>query len=51
MFTVQSSEVFTKHKSGYFSNSKLYREKWDRGQVFTIKRRSLIRGIHYERFH
>ena len=51
MFTVQSRGVFTQGKSGYFSNGKVYREKWDREKEFTVKRCSLIRGVHYERFH
>ena len=28
-----------------------YTEKWDREKVYTIKGCSLIRGVHYERFH
>ena len=33
MFTVHSRGVFTQDKSGYFSNSKVYRKKWDRESV------------------
>ena len=51
VFTVHSRGVFTQGKSGYFSNSKGYGKKWDREKVFTIKGCSLIRGVHYERFH
>ena len=51
MFTVHSRGVFTQAKSDYISNSKVYRKKWDREKVFTIKECSLIRGVHYERFH
>ena len=51
MFTVHSRGVFTQDKSDYISNSKVYRKKWDREKVFTIKGCSLIRGVHYERFH
>ena len=51
MFTVHSRGVFTQDKSGYFSNSKVYGKKWDREKVFTMKGCSLIRGVHYERFH
>ena len=44
VFTVHSRGVFTHDKSCYFSNSKVqYMEK-----VFTRKRCSLIRGVHYE---
>ena len=50
MFTVHSRRLFTQDKLGYFSNSKLYGGQWDREKVFTIKRCSLIRGVHYERF-
>ena len=46
MFTVHSGGVFTQDKSGYFSNSKVY------GKNGTGKKGcSLIRGVHYERFH
>ena len=45
MFTVHSRGVFTQDKSGYFSNSKVY------GKNGTGKKCSLIRGVHYERFH
>ena len=41
--------MFTQDKSGYFSNSIL--KKWDRGKVFTINGCSLIKGVHFERFH
>ena len=51
MFTVHRRRVFTQDESGYFSNSKVYGGKMDRGKVFAIKRCSLIRGVHYERFH
>ena len=51
VFTVHSREVFTQDKSCYFSNSKVYGKKWDWEKVFTIRRCSLIRGVHYERFH
>ena len=52
MFTVHGRGVFTQDTSGYFSNSKVcILQKWDRENVFTIKRCSLIRGVHYERFH
>ena len=45
MFTVRSRGVLTQDKSGYFSNSKVY------GKNGTGKKCSLIRGVHYERFH
>ena len=51
MLTVHSGGVFTQDKSGYFSNSKVYGGKWDQGKVFTVKRFSPIRGVHYEMFH
>ena len=51
MFTVHGRGVFTQDQSGYFSISKVYEKKWDREKVFTIKGCSLIRGVHYERFH
>ena len=51
VFTVHSRGVFTQDKLGYFSNSKRVRKKWDWEKVFTIKGCSLIRGVHYERFH
>ena len=43
--------MFTQDKSGYFSNSGSIQKKWDREKAFTIKRCSLIRGVHHERFH
>ena len=51
VFTVHSRGVFTQDKSDYISNSKVYRKKWDREKVFTNQGCSLIRGVHYERFH
>ena len=50
MFTVHSRGVFPQDKSDYFSNSKVCRKNGT-GKVFTIKGCSLIRGVHYERFH
>ena len=49
-YTVHSRRVFTQEKSGYFFNGKVYGENGT-GKVFTMKRCSLIRGVHYERFH
>ena len=51
VFTVHSRGVFTQDKSSYFSNSKVYGKNGTGEKVFTIKRCSLIRGVHYERFH
>ena len=44
-FTVDSRGVFTQDESGYFSNDKAYVKNRTR------KKCSLIRGVHYERFH
>ena len=52
LFTVEGCSPKTNRVN--FSNSKVHniiRKKWDRGKVFTIKGCSLIRGVHYERFH
>ena len=49
LFTV-SRGVSTQDKANYFSNSKVYGGNGT-GEVFTIKRRSLVRGVDYERFH
>ena len=49
LFTVEGCSPNTNRDIS--PNSKVYEKKWDRGKVFTIKRCSLIRGVHYERFH
>ena len=52
MFTVHSRGVFTQDKSGYFSNGKVYGKNGTGIKCsLSIKRCSLIRGVHYERFH
>ena len=48
LFTVEGCSAKTNR---IISPMVKYTEKWDREKVFTIKGCSLIRGVHYERFH
>ena len=46
---VHYREVFTIGRFAY--NGSIWEKIWDREKVFTIRRCSLYRGVHYGRFH